>query len=368
MRVLILTCNTGEGHNAAARAVKEIFDRSGVYCETADSLAFVSQKASNFICKWHVRLYKKAPMLFGIGYKAAEFTDRSERTMLYEIMAQGARRLRKKLAECNCDTVVCMHPFSAMTLTHAVKKYKLALHTYFVATDYTCSPGVSSSRLDYYIIPHESLKGEFEKRGIPANKLFAGGIPVSDKLVSGKTALQSKQDLLIPTEKRVILLMCGSMGCGPIKLIARKLSALIKDDEQLVVVCGNNQKLYRSLKILDDPGRVRILGFTRNVPDYMNAAELLLTKPGGLSTTEAAENHLPMILISAVEGCETHNMNFWVKNGMALTDRNPDVLCSYVRNLMDNKDALNNMRKKLEERFSYSSSDKICDFITKTAQ
>ena len=158
------------------------------------------------------------------------------------------------------------------------------------------------------------------------------------------------------------------MGCGPIKLIARKLSALIKDDEQLVVVCGNNQKLYRSLKILDDPGRVRILGFTRNVPDYMNAAELLLTKPGGLSTTEAAENHLPMILISAVEGCETHNMNFWVKNGMALTDRNPDVLCSYVRNLMDNKDALNNMRKKLEERFSYSSSDKICDFITKTAQ
>lgn len=367
MRVLILTCNTGEGHNAAARAVKEVFEKRGVYCETADSLAFVSQKASSFICKWHVRLYKKAPVLFGIGYKAAEFTDR-EKTMLYRIMAQGARKLRKKLAECGCDTVICTHPFSAMTLTHTVKRYKPSLRTYFVATDYTCSPGVSSSKLDYYIVPHKSLFAEFEAHGIPREKLFDGGIPVTDRLVSGKDPLESKRELLIPADKRVILLMCGSMGCGPIKLIARKLSALIRDDEFLIVVCGNNQKLYRSLKILDDPGRVRILGFTRNIPDYMNAAELILTKPGGLSTTEAAEKHLPMVLINAVEGCETHNMKFLVENNMALTDKSPEVLCSYVRRLMDDEVLLCEMRATLAKHFSYSSSDKICDFIEKTAK
>ena len=69
MRVLILSCNTGEGHNSAARAVKEQFDNAKTVCEIADALAFLSPKASTFICKWHVRLYKKAPVLFGIGYK-----------------------------------------------------------------------------------------------------------------------------------------------------------------------------------------------------------------------------------------------------------------------------------------------------------
>lgn len=363
MRVLILTCNTGEGHNSAAKALKEVFDKADIYCEIADSLAFLSPKASNFISKWHVRLYKKAPVLFGLGYKAAEITDKSERSMLYEIMSKGARKLNKKLNETQCDTVICTHPFSAMTLTRAIKKFKLNVKSYFVATDYTCSPGVSASRLDYYIIPHETLCGDFESHGISPEKLFPGGIPVTRKFIDGKTPRQSKADLLIPPEKRVILLMCGSMGCGPIKLIARKLSAMIKDDEQLVVICGNNKKLYQSLKILDDPGRVRILGFTRNVPDYMNAAELLMTKPGGLSTTEAAEHHLPMVLINAVSGCETYNLNFWVGNNMALTSDSADGLCSRVRMLMDNEDELKKLRDNLTANFSYSSSQRIYEFI-----
>ncbi|MEE0867438.1 MAG: glycosyltransferase [Clostridia bacterium] len=363
MRVLILTCNTGEGHNSAARALKEAFDKADIYCEIADSLSFLSPKASNFISKWHVRLYKKAPVLFGLGYKAAEITDKSERSMLYEIMSKGAHKLNKKLSECRCDTIICTHPFSAMTLTRTIKKFKPDVRSYFVATDYTCSPGVSASRLDYYIIPHETLCGEFERHGISPEKLFSGGIPVTEKIVSGKTPAESKTDLLIPPEKRVILLMCGSMGCGPIKLIARKLSATIKDNEQLVVICGNNKKLYQSLKILDDPGRVRILGFTRNVPDYMNAAELFVTKPGGLSTTEAAERHLPMVLINAVSGCETYNLNFWVKNNMALTSDSADGICSSVRMLMGNEDERKKLRDTLAKNFSCSSSKRIYEFI-----
>lgn len=365
MRVLILTCNTGEGHNSAARAIKEAFDSADIYCEIADSLAFFSKKASTFISKWHVRLYKKAPTLFGLGYKAAEFTDsRRMRSVFQETICKGARKLIKKVNEGGFDTVICTHPFSAMTLTRAVKKYKLKLDkTYFVATDYTCSPGVSQSELDYYIIPHESLIADFTERGIPEEKLFPGGIPVSKKVHTSLSKEESKRELSLPENKRLVLLMCGSMGCGPMKVIARKLTRTLRDNEYLVVICGSNRKLYQSLRYLDDPGSVRILGFTRNVPLYMNSADLLLSKPGGLSTTEAAENNLPMILIDAVAGCETHNMKFWVENCMADTRDDTTDLCELVRKLLDNDGELSRMKTNLKENFSSSSAEKIFNFI-----
>lgn len=365
MRVLILTCNTGGGHNAAAKAIKETFDKEGIYCEIADSLAFFSQKASNFISKWHIRLYKNAPVLFGIGYKQAEKVySKRKRSMLYETICKGAKKLKQKALSENIDTVICTHPFSALTLTRAMKKYNLVLDkTYFVATDYTCSPGVGASNLDYYIIPHQDITEDFVSQGVKREKIVAYGIPVSQRVHTSLTKEDSKRQLSLPTDKRLILLMCGSMGCGPLKVIARKLSLLLKDDEQLVVICGSNHRLYKKLRELEDPGSVRILGFTRNVPLYMNSADLLLTKPGGLSTTEAAENHLPMILIDAVSGCETHNMRFWTESDMAKTRDKTSDLCSLVRELMDNSDELSRMKNALTDNFSYSSSERIFGFI-----
>jgi processive 1,2-diacylglycerol beta-glucosyltransferase len=279
-------------------------------------------------------------------------------------VCKGARKLKAKVEAGGFDTVICTHPFSATTLTRAIKKYGLKLDkTYFVSTDYTCSPGVSGVDMDYYIIPHESLAEDFIEKGIEKEKLFAGGIPVSNRVNSHLSKKESKRELSIGENKRVILLMCGSMGCGPMKLIASKLSKCLKDDEYLVVICGSNHKLFQKLRVLEDPASVRVLGFTRNVPLYMNSAELLLTKPGGLSTTEAAHNHLPMILIDAVAGCETHNMNFWVNNKMAQTREDTTQLCELVRSLMDNEEELGAMRKKLEEAFSLSSAEKLVNFV-----
>ena len=365
MRVLMLTCNTGEGHNSAARAVKEHFDNAGIYCEMADSLAFLSQKASSFICKWNIRLYKRAPLLFGFGYKTAEKTDiKHKKSMIYEIVSKGARKLIKKVESGNFDTIICTHPFAAMTLTRALVKYGLKVkNTYFIATDYTCSPGVSTSKLDYYIIAHKNLTEEFVEHNIPEEKIFPAGIPVSNTVHNTVSKEESKELLSIEKEKRVVLLMCGSIGCGPMKVIARKLSTLLKDNEFLVVICGTNYSLYNKLKELDTPGKVRILGYTKKVPHYMNCADLILTKPGGLSSTEAASNHLPMILIDAVAGVETHNLNFWVSNKMAKTCEKTEDICTMARYLLNSEKELSKMRKNLEKSFKENSSEKIFRFI-----
>ena len=364
MRVLILSCNTGEGHNSAARAVKESLERASVECEIDDALAFLSPKASNFICKWHVRLYKKAPAIFGIGYKAAEKTmpDKLDRSMLYEIMAKGAKKLAARIQEYGCESVVCTHPFAAMMLTKATMKYKVRVRSSFVATDYTCSPGVSESRMDYYFIPHKSLIGDFSGHNIPRESIIPTGIPVSRKFYSEKEPLESKNALNIPPHKKTILFMCGSMGCGPMKLIAKKLADIIKEDEFLVVICGSNIKLYKSLMKYHEENRVRIVGFTKNMPDYMNAAELMITKPGGLSTTEAAAKGLPMVLVDAVSGCETYNMRFWVENGMAKTNKNSNIALT-VRELLDSPDELGKMKYRVNESFSEIAADKLCDVL-----
>lgn len=367
MRLLILSCNTGEGHNSAARALKGYFETQNISCEIKDSLAFWSPEKSKIISKGHVFIYRKMPKLFGISYRFEENHPPKvgDESLIYDLVIRGCDSLYEYLTENTYDAIICTHVFSAMMITELKKRRKCSVKSYFVATDYTCSPGVSQTALDKYFIPHKKLIKEFCENGIPESKLVPSGIPVRMDFYKRTDPKEAKDLLSLPQDRKVVLLMCGSMGCGPIKTLAEYLPQQIPYNSLLVVICGNNRRLYKSLTKYPLPDNMRVLGFTSRMPLYMDAADLILTKPGGLSTTEAAVKALPMLFIDAVPGCETRNIEFFLKNGFADMRDSVLGLCDTVCDLLENDEKLKKMSAVLETEFAGCAAQSISKYIIK---
>ena len=299
MKVLILTCNTGGGHNSTAAALAEQFAAWGHSCQIRDCLELLSPAKARLISEGHVLLYRKAPRLFGLGYK---FEENHVPRYLRTQCAACAGELVQAVRDAGCDAIVCVHVFPAIMVTDAARSCGLTTPGYFVATDYTCSPGVSSSDMELYFIPHPLLADEFIRCGIPADRLVPTGIPVRSRFLTQVPQPQARRALGLPETGRVILLACGSMGAGPMEELTQALSQILTRDDRLVVVCGTNKKL-RDRIVRSCAGRnLRVLGFTKRMDEYMDAADLILTKGGGLTTTEVVNKHRPMLLINVIPG------------------------------------------------------------------
>lgn len=318
MRILILSANTGGGHNSTAKALAEQMEKLKIEYEIADTLAFISEKVSDLISRGHSYVYRRLPRLFGIGYRYEE--SHSVR-FLYNQCAKGADALWEKLNSQSFDAVLCAHVFAGLMMTELRSRYGGGIPCYFLATDYTCSPGVSEMRLDGYFIPHRMLLGEFSHSGVPADRLIVTGIPVGSVFYERGSKEDARRVLGLPQDQRIVLLCCGSMGCGNLERSARRMLGKMPPDSCLVVVCGRNEKAYEALKPYESQ-RFAVLPFVENITDYMTAADLYVTKPGGLTTTEAIVKGLPMILVDTVGGCETRNYRFLMDRGVAKGAKN----------------------------------------------
>lgn len=366
MKVLILSCNTGQGHNSAAQAIRDYFESRGVSCDVKDALAYWSEKNSKIISHGHVFIYRNLPKLFGISYKFEENhpPKGDDTSLMFDLVTKGCRELIIDLKSSDYSAVICTHVFSAMMMTKIKRSGHCNIPTYLVATDYTCTPGCSETEIEGYFIPHKDLIGEFCAAGLDKELLVPSGIPVNPKFFNRFSQDYAKGKLKLPADKKIVLLMCGSMGCGPIKQLSELLPEVMPENSHLVAICGNNRRLYKAL-IKEQNPNVTVVGYTSRMPLYMDAAEIILTKPGGLSSTESAVKHLPMIFIDAVPGCETRNLDFFTSHGFADTAQGAralaDLVCDYLK--IDEKTA--RMRDRLKDNFTVTATETIFNHICK---
>lgn len=366
MKALILSCNTGQGHNSCAAAITEAFRAHGDVCDTVDALQFISEGASKLISGFHTTMYRRAPKMFKAGYKGAENHDSVFRdgTAVNRFLTSGAERIYKYVTDGEYDTLICTHVFPALALTAMARVHPDTPQTCYVSTDYTCSPSTADSELDWYFIPHESLIDEFATCGVPANKIIVSGLPAKNEFYVKKDKKTAKLLLGLSPEKRHILLMCGSMGCGPMPELTGELVQRLGDNTELSVVCGTNESLYEKLwRLYAQDERVRIYGKVSDVPELMHSAELFITKPGGLSTTEAAAAGLPMLLIDTVAGCEEHNLSFFTEQGAAVTAEGTDALADTAFALLADGEKLRQMSQALSIGSDCTPSEFIYRFL-----
>lgn len=361
MKTLILSCTTGEGHNSAAKAIKEVYDLNGDYCAISDALGFISKGLSKFVAKSHIILYRHFPKLFNFGYTYCENHPSilAPGSLVYKIFSKGTEKLYKYITDNGFDTVICTHSFAAVILTEIINRYQLTIQTAFVATDFTCHPGTKDSDLDFYFIPDEKLISNFTCDHIVSDEVKPFGIPIRQNFYSLTDKTTAKTEFGIPAEKKHVVMMCGSMGCGPLAKLALNFANTMPDCE-FSVICGTNVKLKKSL---DRKSRniknLHIFGFVNDMPKVLDSADLYLTKPGGISTSEAVAKEVPMLFVNTVAACESYNLKHFLSYGVAESGKNVKELTEKCVDIIGNEEKLNTFKQNLKNIPKVNTSDRI---------
>lgn len=365
MKILILTCNTGQGHNSAAAAIKEALEHKGIECGIADTIAFMSRLGSKIIEKSFTGLYRNLPKAWDMGYSSADNNGGilSEVDYLMSAMSIGAGRLLRYVNKNNYSHIVCVHIFSAIMVTVMKKRCKHYVSSSFLATDYTCYPYTENTDIDTYFIPHKDTADLYLSKGIAENKLVTTGIPIR------KSFFQSKEDkadarraLGLPDQSKVVLIMGGSMGCGPIKDLVAAIGDRCGNNLRILISCGTNDRLLSNLKKRDDE-RIIPFGYSDNVPQIMIASDLFITKPGGISITEAALMGLPTLLVNMVGGCETYNYEFFTSRHLAFGAKDIQDAANLCAELLEDSDLLQKQSYYLRSEFKLNSAEIICGLL-----
>lgn len=370
MKVLILSCNTGEGHNAAGRAVKERLVYEGHEAVMLDYMQLASKRTAKLVGQTYVRIAKNLPWLFHFLYRIGGMISSSRyKSPVYWANKGMAKHLLYYLDVNDFDAIVMPHLFPAETLTYMKRHNMTDIPAIAVATDYTCIPFWEETECDYYVIPHADLAEEFAGRGVPREKLLPLGIPVGMAFSEKEKKREAKEKLKLPADKPMYLVMSGSMGFGKIHLFAFELARKLKDGEQIVIICGNNNKLRRTLRSEFWWNKsVHVVGFTEHVAVYMNACDVIYTKPGGLTSTEALVKNIPIVHTAPIPGCETRNRDFFTSRGMSVAAEHIRTQVAQGKTLVQNKALREGMAEAQRENAYPDAAKDIVRFLNRLVQ
>lgn len=364
MKALILSCNTGGGHNSAAKAIAEEFHARGDEAYVLDYLCLASKKVSRLVGDGYVQIVKKTPLLFGLVYKLGMLISRiTRKSPVYYINGRMAKYLNDYLKANPVDVLVMPHLYPSETVTYMKRKgMKLPL-TVAVMTDYTCIPFWEETDCDHYILAHEALRKSCVKRGIPNEKIQTFGIPVAKKCRVESSKEDARKELGLSLNQKYFLTAGGSMGAGDfIELIQKLVSNT--SSEQILAICGNNRKAEKKLrkKFKEEP-RVIVLGYTEQMPLYLRACDVVFTKPGGLTSTEAAVIGVPMVHTAPIPGCETINRRFFMRAGMSWSAITLRGQVNKGIRLMNDPNAQRRMLERQAKQIHKDAVEQIYDFI-----
>lgn len=370
MKILLLSCKTGGGHDAAANALKEQFEKQGHYALVFDYLTLASEKTAHRVAQLYVKTVQTAPLAFGCAYKAAQLLGKCvKRSPIYYVNTKMIKHLAPYLQQNDYDAIVMTHLYPMETLTAMKRKGINLPPTVAVMTDYTVIPFICETDVDEYIVPHPDLVEACAQGGLKKEKLHPLGIPYSLGFLENITPKEAKTALGLNENKKTVLLIGGSMGAGKLCALAK---AFLKNENarglQIVVICGNNRTLKHKInKNVGQDKRFIVLGSTDKMPLYMKAADVVYTKPGGLTTTEAAASRTPMVITYPIPGCETANKQFFINKNMAVGATSPEQAVSVGLQILSDETKAAEIISAQKNNISDKATQQITDFILNLA-
>lgn len=317
-KALIVSIKAGYGHHSTAKAIIDYLTDKGIQCEMLDTFEYINPLLGDSIQDSYLFITKYLPEAFGKVYstldkKETTYTKYSLMAILSNIVSH---KLKEYVIDYNPDIIIGTHSYACMVMTYLHEKGYVSCPTIGVVTDFTVHPFWESTDLDYYVTADALLDVQMIRKNIPKEKILPWGIPIKRTFAS-KIPAQEARSILGIEDKKTILLMMGSMGFGNV-CDRLKLIDVMDCDFQIICVCGNNEKMKRDIEETKWNKTVYTYGFVDNVDVMMDAADCIITKPGGLTSSEALAKHLPIILMNPIPGQEDRNMEFLVNNGAAI--------------------------------------------------
>jgi processive 1,2-diacylglycerol beta-glucosyltransferase len=333
-RLLILSASAGAGHNRAAEAVHESARTwcPGVESEWIDSLQYTNKLFSKLYERSYFWLASYAPDLWGAMYKQLgkkrEANTLDKAIELHDRLAY--KKLMARVEAFRPDAVVCTH-FLPMNVLLAKK---IDVPVYVVVTDYDVHTQWLNKKAAGYFVGAEHVKVLLARYGYPAEKIRVSGIPIHP-------VFSQEPAPAPPSDKPRLLLMGGGLGMGDMVDALRRLLEL---PCRLTVIAGKNESLRRKLEGVAE-GRAAVHGFVSNIHELMGAHDLIVTKAGGLTTTECLARRLPMVLYSPIPGQEECNADFLLERGCAVKARSIDILDYKIHELLESPARLDMMKR-----------------------
>ncbi len=368
MKALILSISTGQGHHATGQAIENAFKQKGVECEILDAYEYIEPILSHLVSKGYLlsTAYAKkiSSKLYDIAVKKNKPLKKYSVPKITNTV--WAKDLKNYIDETKPDVIICTHVLSAILVNiMAEKQWIDTVITVGIVTDFTVHPlWEEASLLDYYVTPSDLLEFQLEKKGLDIGKMLPIGIPIKPKFSNRMDRMEARKQLGLDLHKHTILLMSGSMGYGKIDESIERLDRL-KLELQVMVVCGNNKKMYRKAKDLVTEKQFDIYGYVDNVDVMMDAADCIVTKPGGITTSEAIAKGLPMIMVNPIPGHEMRNAEFMLNNGLALYATKSFPLDEAVFSLFQHPERINYLRATIEIYARQHSAQRLCDYLIK---
>ena len=319
-RILFISAPVGAGHIRAAQAVRAALCKQNACIETkmANVFDFFNPAMGRGILKVYLRILELFPQLYGMAYS---WGNESYFALAGRKIISGylARRMENYIGEYDPAVIVCTHATPAGLVAHLIKEQKLNIPVVAVVTDFVVHRLWIYPEIQHYIVANEQMSAFLVENGIKTNNVEIMGIPVSEKFLAMPHQEHLVNDLELNPHVKTILIMGGGAGMLPMDEIVL-CCEIIDISLQLIVVTGNNKSIYNKLVKLQ-PGlrqKVRILGYVDNVNDLMGASDLIISKPGGVTSAEALCRGLPMLIYRPIPGQEEANTNYLVKNQAAL--------------------------------------------------
>ena len=366
LKILALSCSTGEGHNSAAKAVIEALAANGAECELMDPISFKSEKMMRRVSATYNNIITKTPALFGFIYKiGAVYESLHLKSPVAWANSKYAEKLSEYIKAGGFDAVVCTQLFTMQAMVAAKEKHGIELPVYCVLTDYTVIPFYKDAKaLDLHFVPTDSVKAELIKKGFPEERLMTTGIPTNPKFALNLTKSEAKEILAIPEDKRIISILSGGAGCGKIIKICRLMNKRLDSSHVICVFSGKNEKLNEKLeKEFGNSDKVKVISFTPDVNIYIKASDVTLSKPGGLSSTEVAAVRCPLVHLKAIPGCESYNIKYFTENGLSLPGKSVRSAVAQTERLLSDARLAKDIKTAQERLIPNYSAELIANKI-----
>ena len=250
-------------------------------------------------------------------------------------------------------------------MTAFKRKYNTAIKCYGVLTDYTTVPFYKDTELDGYFVPDESVCLQLIKNGIPGEKLFITGIPVHPKFNAAYTKQEAREKLNLPMDKKIIAVMTGGAGCGKIGALLKKFNKVLDEGHLVIVFVGRNEKLKAKLD-RKFAGNVKFMtvAFTTDINVYLKAADVAISKAGGLSSTEIAVSNVPLVHLKAIPGLETANIRFFSRHGLSLSANSLNLAIKKTLYLLSDSQCRDTMRKLQRHFINAGATQDLTKILT----
>ena len=371
MKIIIFYASYGGGHLNAAKSINEYIleNYKNVDIELIDCMKYINKTIEKVTTSAYNEMAKKAPWAWGKIYAdsqkgpLAHLSSRSNKIM--------AIKLLKLLREKNADLIISTHPFGSQMCSYLKRKGKINSKIATIMTDFAPHDQwlVGSDFTDYFFVAHDKMKKYLINKNIPEEKIFSTGIPISTRF----TKKYDKEKLLKefnlqPGKQTILFFGGGEYGLGKSKTF-NIFENLIQANEnmQIIAISGKNPEMKKEFEnIIEKHNKsncVKLLSYTNKVPELMSISDLVVTKPGGLTTSESLASCLPMVIINPIPGQEKENAEFLENHGIAVWIKNSNESKMIFELLLSNKEKLDDMKKNTSVLAKPFSTAEICKIL-----